>query len=90
MGNDKFISVNASWPLIEGLDLISQSFFALTNLAENEEEEYQALRILNGIPEMGKEISDENRLKYAPKQFYIKTEDEMYKLFKQRICQAKQ
>ena len=32
---------------------------------------------------MGKEISDENRLKYAPKQFYIKTEDEMYKLFKQ-------
>lgn len=56
--NDKFISVNASWPLIEGLDLISQSFFALTNLTENEEEEYQALRILNGIPEMGKEISD--------------------------------
>tara|TARA_Y100000994_G_scaffold40800_1_gene31703 strand:+ start:8028 stop:11462 length:3435 start_codon:yes stop_codon:yes gene_type:complete len=31
---------------------------------------------------MGKERSDTNRLSYAPRQFYIKTQDEMYKLFK--------
>lgn len=31
---------------------------------------------------MGKEISDTNRLKYEPRQFYIKTQDEMHKLFK--------
>ena len=31
---------------------------------------------------MGKERSDPNRLSYAPRQFYIKTQDEMYKLFK--------
>ncbi len=31
---------------------------------------------------MGKELSDQNRLRYEPRQFYIKTQDEMYKLFK--------
>ena len=31
---------------------------------------------------MGKELSDKNRLRYEPRQFYIKTQDEMYKLFK--------
>ena len=31
---------------------------------------------------MGKERSDTNRLRYEPRQFYIKTQDEMYKLFK--------
>ena len=31
---------------------------------------------------MGKERSDPDRLRYAPRQFYIKTHDEMYKLFK--------
>ena len=31
---------------------------------------------------MGKELSDTNRMRYEPRQFYIKTQDEMYKLFK--------
>ena len=31
---------------------------------------------------MGKERSDTNRLSYAPRQFYIKTQDEMHQLFK--------
>ena len=31
---------------------------------------------------MGKELSDTNRLRYEPRQFYIKTQDEMHKLFK--------
>jgi len=31
---------------------------------------------------MGKERSDSNRLSYEPRQFYIKTQDEMYSLFK--------
>ena len=31
---------------------------------------------------MGKERSDSNRLSYEPRQFYIKTQDEMYNLFK--------
>ena len=31
---------------------------------------------------MGKEISDKDRLKYEPRQFYIKTQDEMHTLFK--------
>ena len=31
---------------------------------------------------MGKELSDSNRLRYEPRQFYIKTQDEMHKLFK--------
>ena len=32
---------------------------------------------------MGKEISDTNRLKYEPRQFYIKSQDEMHKMFKE-------
>jgi len=31
---------------------------------------------------MGKELSDSNRLRYEPRQFYIKTQDEMHALFK--------
>ena len=31
---------------------------------------------------MGKELSDSNRLRYEPRQFYIKTQDEMHKIFK--------
>jgi len=31
---------------------------------------------------MGKELSDSDRLRYEPRQFYIKTQDEMYALFK--------
>jgi DNA polymerase-3 subunit alpha len=31
---------------------------------------------------MGKELSDPNRLRYEPRQFYIKTQDEMHALFK--------
>ena len=31
---------------------------------------------------MGKDISDPNRRRYSPRQFYIKSADEMYKLFK--------
>ena len=31
----------------------------------------------------GKERSDPNRLRYATPEFYFKTQDEMYKLFKE-------
>ena len=31
---------------------------------------------------MGKELSDKDRLRYEPRQFYIKTQDEMHHLFK--------
>ncbi len=32
---------------------------------------------------MGKELSDKDRLRYEPRQFYIKTQDEMHSLFKE-------
>ena len=51
------ISTNANWPLMEGVDVISASIQVPENLIEEMNQKFDLLRILNGVPQMGRELN---------------------------------
>ena len=53
---DDMISTKANWPLIEGVDLISASIQIPEGLVAANQE-FDLLRILNGVPQMGAELN---------------------------------
>jgi len=51
------ISTNANWPLIEGVDVVSASIQVPEGLVEESSQKFDLLRILNGVPRMGRELN---------------------------------
>ncbi|MCH1514181.1 MAG: hypothetical protein L7S61_03545 [Acidimicrobiales bacterium] len=56
--NENFIAANANWPLTEGFDLIGKSVSNPEGLTKDSTELFEFLRILNGIPAIGKELTE--------------------------------
>jgi folate-binding protein YgfZ len=57
--NVDLIAASSDWPLVEGVDLIGASIYAPEELTVQITQEFELLRILNGVPRMGKEMDAE-------------------------------
>ncbi len=51
------ISTNANWPLMEGVDVVSASIRIPEGPVEEINQKFDLLRILNGVPRMGRELN---------------------------------
>ena len=56
--NEKFIAAPANWSLTEGFDLIGKSVSNPEGLTKESTQLFEFLRILNGIPAIGKELTE--------------------------------
>ena len=56
--NENFIAAPANWSLIEGFDLIGKSVSNPEGLTKESTQLFEFLRILNGIPAIGKELTE--------------------------------
>ena len=56
--NENFIAAPANWSLTEGFDLIGKSISNPEGLTKESTQLFEFLRILNGIPAIGKELTE--------------------------------
>lgn len=56
--NENFIAAPANWSLTEGFDLIGKSVSSPEGLIKESTQLFEFLRILNGIPAIGKELTE--------------------------------